>query len=264
MDIDFVAGNQVVASLGPIVGTGVRKESALCAKGCGSDLSCQISKSLESLFVVLVPKIDDSVGSGSRKGPELLVKGNGIDGKDVVLLTMALEGEGILAVGFGNVMNSHASFDTPHGKAGTIVETGHASRLVPKRRFLAMNFAGLTRDIVGENVSSGSGYHEQIVADVHGVDTFGHVDHSGRIGTAAVPEFQFAVPSATDNHASGFEVADRFDGGIVCANLLREIVGNLLAQLPHANSLVATSGKDRVAFGIEARIENGHIVFVVD
>lgn len=48
------------------------------------------------------------------------------------------------------------------------------------------------------------------------------------------------------------------------SNLLGDVVGRALAQLPHPYGLVGSDGEDGAAVGGEAGVEHGRVVFVID
>ena len=66
VDVDFVARLDVHTALAPVVARGIRKHVTLGIEGRTGDGSLRLSKTLESLLVVLVPEIDNSVLEGKE------------------------------------------------------------------------------------------------------------------------------------------------------------------------------------------------------
>ena len=66
VNVDFVARLDVHTALAPVVARGIRKHVTLGIEGRTGDGSLRLSKTLESLLVVLVPEIDNSVLEGKE------------------------------------------------------------------------------------------------------------------------------------------------------------------------------------------------------
>ena len=85
MNKNFIPRLHIGRSLTPIITTRIGKQIALCIKIGSRNGPLNRAKAFESLFVVLVPKVNDTVRTAGSKGTELFVKTNGIDGKDMAL-----------------------------------------------------------------------------------------------------------------------------------------------------------------------------------
>jgi hypothetical protein len=164
----------MLAAPTPIVTRSVRKEIALRIECRTRDRPLNGGESLETLFVVLVPKANDPIAPHSRKGPVLILKGQTIDCIGIVVLSMALESEMVLIGYLLDVLDPNASFDAPDGISGLIGKRRDASCLKFERRFLSGMFLWLsTANIVRDNVSTGRGHYHEIPSDVQIVDAFG-------------------------------------------------------------------------------------------
>ena len=249
--------------LGPVVRAGVGKHVALGIEGGTRYLPIDGRKSLETLFVVLVPKVDHPVPTDGGKGP-VRVERDGVDAVHVLLLAVTFEGEGILAGDLLEVVDTDTSLDAADGEARHVGKGRDATRLEFERTFLPRMLPRRAGYVVGDNVPSGRGHHHEIAAHVEGVAPFGQFQSHGGVGAAPVPEFELLVPPPADDHVAGGEISDVADGSVVGANLLRHAVGGLLAELPHTDGLVGAAGEDGVAVVREGRAQSRGLVLVID
>ena len=256
-------GRPELAALGPVVRAGIGKDVALGIEGGARYLPVDGRKSLETLLVVLVPKVDHPVPTDGGKGP-VRMEGDGVDAVHVLLLAVTLEDEGILAGDLLQVVDAHPSLDAADGEARHVGKGRDAPRLKFQRTFLPAVLPRRARHIVRNNVSSGRGHHHEIAAHVQSVAPLGQFQCHGGVGAAPVPEFELLVPPAAHDHVAGGKISDVPHGGVVGANLLRHAVGGLLAELPHADGLVGAAGEDGVAVGREGRAQSRGLVFVID
>eukprot|EP00562_Extubocellulus_spinifer_P035561 CAMPEP_0178694990 /NCGR_PEP_ID=MMETSP0699-20121125/8587_1 /TAXON_ID=265572 /ORGANISM="Extubocellulus spinifer, Strain CCMP396" /LENGTH=161 /DNA_ID=CAMNT_0020340599 /DNA_START=1999 /DNA_END=2484 /DNA_ORIENTATION=- len=144
-------------ALAPIIAAGVGKHVALSIEGCAGDGPIDRRETLESLLVVLIPEVDDTIaadGGERSKG----VEGDLIDAENVGILTMALEGEGILAGNLLQVVDADPSLDAANGEAGHVGEGRDASRLELERTFLPAVLGGLALNVVRYDMPAGRGH----------------------------------------------------------------------------------------------------------
>lgn len=86
---------------------------------------------------------------------------------------------------------------------------------------------------------------------------------TGGVGSAGIPELELAVPPARHNQIGRLEESYGLDGGIVDADLLRDVVAGRLAELPHPDGIVDSARKHGRPVRREARGEDGGLVLVV-
>ena len=211
-------------------------------------------ETLQALFVVLVPEIYNSIASNCRKGSVTLVETNAIDGIDIVILPMTLECKRFLPVHFGHIVNSHPPLDASHGIARRIRESGDASTLEFQRTFLPLMLLRLSLDIVRYNMPPSCGDHHQTIPHIQIVTFFGKLERPDGVGLPCIPKFKHFVPPSGNYQIGRGEEGYGFDGLIVRTNLLRDVVGGTLTQLPHPHGLICPDGEDGAAIGGEARV----------
>mmetsp|Transcript_23606 Transcript_23606/g.67961 ORF Transcript_23606/g.67961 Transcript_23606/m.67961 type:complete len:279 (+) Transcript_23606:475-1311(+) len=192
------------------------------------------------------------------------MEANVIDAVHVLLLPVALEGEGFFAGDLLEVVDADPPLDAADGEPRHVGEGGDAARLEFERTFLPRMLPRRARHVVGNDVPPGRGHDHEVLPNVEGVAPLRQLEGHGGGGAAAVPEFELLVPPPADDHVAGGEEADAPDRGVVGADLLRHSVGRLLAELPHPDGLVGTAGDDGVAVGREGRAEGRGLTLVVD
>mmetsp|Transcript_24148 Transcript_24148/g.43623 ORF Transcript_24148/g.43623 Transcript_24148/m.43623 type:complete len:334 (+) Transcript_24148:85-1086(+) len=244
MYVNFIGCSRRVmgAPLAPGVTAGIGKHISLGVEVGAADGAVGLRKSLETLFVVLVPEINDTVRSNRGKGPKLM-KGNGIDAKDIVFLAMAFEGKRVLSSHLLEVVHTHPSFDGTDTESRHIGKCGNASGLEFEGGFLSRVFAGLSLDVVGNNVSSGAGHHQERLLHVQIVTSFGQLNFHGRCGLSGVPKLEHIVPPSRHDHIGRRQIPHALDGTIVRPNLLRYPIRRLLSKRPHAHRLIRSPRK---------------------
>jgi hypothetical protein len=89
---------------------------------------------------------------------------------------MAFEGKGVFSRDFREVMDPDAPFNATNGESRRVREASDAASLKLERGLLPDVFSRLSGTVVGQHVSPGGPDHEQVVANVHGVDALGKVD----------------------------------------------------------------------------------------
>ena len=264
-DLVLRIGRPELAALAPIVRAGVRKHVALRVERGAGDRPVDGREALEALLVVLVPEVHHPVAADRGEG-SVRVEANVVDAVHVLLLPVALEGEGFLPGRYVllEVVDPDTALDAADGEACHVREGRDASRLIFERALLPVHLPRRTRHVVGDDLPSGRGDDQDVLPHVEGVAPLGQVEGHGDGRAAPVPEFQLAVPPPADDHVGGGEVADAPDRGVVGADLLRHAVGRLLAELPHPDGLVGPAGEDGVAVGREGRAEGRGLPLVVD
>lgn len=251
------------APLTPIVTARISEQAPLRIEAGTADNSIYAGESLQPLLIVLVPEVHDAIPPDRGERPVPLVKAYAIHGVNVVILSMTLESERLLPVDFGHVVNCHPPLDASHGVSRSVRKGGYAPALELERTINPLVFLRLSLDVVRDDVSSSGGNDHQIVPHVDIVTSFGELQHPDWIWLTRVPEFKHLIPPARYDQVGRGEEGDRLDGLIVRADLLGDVVGGALPQLPHAHGLVGPDGEDGAAVGGEAGVENWGVVFVV-
>lgn len=175
-------------SLAPIVAACVREEISLCVETSAGNRSMDIIEPLESLLVAMIPKRYTAITTDSSKCAKGVIETNGVDTVHCSVLSMTLEGKRVSSWYFLKVMNTHATFDTSNGKAGTIGKARNASGLILERRFTSGVFTWFRRDIVSNNVSSGRSDDHEIIAHIHVIDAIWQFQNTHRIGLSGIPK----------------------------------------------------------------------------
>ena len=155
-----------LASLAPVIAGRVGKQIPLCIESGTRNWTLDGIESLETLFVVLIPKVYHPVCSHRGECSELSMEGNSIDTKYIRFLSMTFKGETVFAGHLLQVMDSHTALNATHRKTSTIGETGNTPTLVFERRFLTSVFARLSRYIVRNDVPAGRGDDHEIPVHV--------------------------------------------------------------------------------------------------
>ena len=251
-------------SLTPIITTPIRKYIPLRIETGTADTPINRRKTLQPLLIVLIPEIHNAIPSHSGKRPIPLMKTHAIDGIHIAILSMALERKGILPVHFGHVLNPHPPLNASHGVARTIRKGGNAPTLKLELTFLPLVFLRLPLDIVRYNMPPRGGHDHQTIPHVQIVTSFGELQRSHGVGLSSIPKFEQFVPSSGNDEVGRGEEGYGFDGRVVGADLLGDVVGGRLTQLPHAHGFVGSYGEDGVAVGGEAGVEYGRVIFMVD
>ena len=251
------------APLTPIVTARISEQAPLRIEAGTADGSIDAGEPLQPLFIVLVPEVHDAVPTDRGESPMPLVKAYAIHGVNVVILSMTLESERLLSVNFGHVVDSNPPLDASHGVSRGVRKGGDAPALELERTINPLVFLRLSLDVVRYDVSSSGGNDHQVVPHVQIVTPFGELQHPDRVGLTRVPEFEHLIPPARYDQVGRGEKGDRLDGLIVRADLLGDVIGGALPQLPHAHGLVGSDGEDGAAVGGEAGVKNWGVIFVV-
>jgi len=115
-------------------------------------------ETLEPLFIVLIPEIDDSVASNRSESSELRMEGDVIDGVDAVFYTMAFKGKRFPSSYLLNVVDADAAFDAADGEARHVGEGGYAAGLKLEGGFFAAVFSRGGLDVVADDVTASACY----------------------------------------------------------------------------------------------------------
>lgn len=134
---------------------------------------------------------------------------------------IAWEGEDVRRILILHVLNGASTLDRANSKTLRVVEAAHHAGL-PFERALhrLVELAGILQvDDVDVTISGSD--HEQVVAHIHGIDTFLSLHSSGRVRGAEVPVLDLLVPTTCHRHggAVGLEVANTLNGHIVSGDL---------------------------------------------
>ena len=257
------SGGVMRAPLTPIVTARISEQAPLRVEAGAADGSIDAGEPLQPLLIVLVPEVHDAIPPDRGEGPIPLVKAYAIHGVNVVVLSMTLESERLLPMNFGHVVNCHPPLDASHGVSRSVRKGGDAPALELERTINPLVFLRLSLDVVRYDVSPSGGNDHQIVPHVDIVTSFRELQHPDGVGLTCVPEFEHLIPPARYDQVGRGEEGDRLDGLIVRADLLGDVVGGALPQLPHAHGLVGPDGEDGAAVGGEAAVQNWGVVFVV-
>lgn len=129
MDVYLIccSGCIIGAAFAPVITTGIGEHVALGIEVGARYGSIDGGESLETLLVIFVPKADDAVSSvGGKRAVGM--EGDAVDGVDLVVFAVALEGEGIFASYPLNVMNADTALNASHGKPSCVWKAAPACR----------------------------------------------------------------------------------------------------------------------------------------
>jgi hypothetical protein len=80
-------------ALGPIVAQRIGKIVPVPIEGCARDGRPEAGRGLEPLLAILVPKVDEPIGSGRGEGPVDGVEADGVNRISVASFSVALKGK---------------------------------------------------------------------------------------------------------------------------------------------------------------------------
>lgn len=239
-DLVGVLGVVALVALAPVVADGVGEDAARGIEGRGHDAAADGRVALEAVLGVLVPEVEGAVATGRGEGAVLRVERDVVDAVDVgnvalwrVAVTLEAEvGGGVLLL---DVLDRAAPLDTTHREARSVAKAAYHARL-PLERALErlVEFQGVL-EVDDVDVSVGRADDEEVVADVHRVDSLLGGDGADRCALSEIPVLDRLIPAAGHQHGAirlwRLEELSALDGCIVGGDLLRLKIAAEVAKL---------------------------------
>lgn len=173
--------------------------------------------------------MESAVAAGSTEGAVLWMEGDIVDRVDIgdVALrrvTVTLEGEIAGSVLFFDVLNCAAAFNGTNGKSRCIRKTAHDAGLPLERALQGLVELEGIGEVDDVDVAVCGADDEQVVANIHSVDTFLRSDGANGRRASGIPVLDRLIPRTCHNHGAvglrGLEKASALDGLVVNGNLL--------------------------------------------
>lgn len=187
--------------LTPVVADGVRKNISVSVERSARDGSAHRRVSLQTVLGVLVPEVEGAVATRRAERTVDRVEGDGVDGVDVAdiavvrwRLTVALETEVRAGVLVLDVLNGAATFDTAHGKARRVGEAADYPRLPLQGGLHSLVELGGVVEVDDVDVSVSCTDDQELVLDVHRVDTLLAFHSGDRSRLSEIPILDSLVP----------------------------------------------------------------------
>eukprot|EP00327_Prymnesium_parvum_P045736 CAMPEP_0205865414 /NCGR_PEP_ID=MMETSP1083-20121108/7874_1 /ASSEMBLY_ACC=CAM_ASM_000430 /TAXON_ID=97485 /ORGANISM="Prymnesium parvum, Strain Texoma1" /LENGTH=234 /DNA_ID=CAMNT_0053227351 /DNA_START=252 /DNA_END=954 /DNA_ORIENTATION=+ len=172
----------VLGALGPVVRHCVREDGAVAVERADGDGHRRLVERLEPLPRVLVPEVVRAVGAGGGERAEGGVEGDAVDGVDVLVLAVALEGEVLGAVVLVDVVDGDAPFDRADAVALLVGEASHTAALVLEGRGDGAVDGRGVGQVDDDHPAVGDAHDEQRVAHVHAVRALGLLEDAEGLG----------------------------------------------------------------------------------
>lgn len=257
----------------PVVADRVGEDATGAIECRGRYGSADLRVPLESVLGVLVPEMEGAVGAGCAESPVHRVEGDGVDAEHVRhvtrrrwCLSMTFEGKvgakalqervrllgGWAEVGKGvespavfllDVLDCATAFDTADCEARPVAEAADHACL-PFQRALHgfVEFGGFV-EVDDVDVAVRSCHHQQLVYDIHTVDSFLTVDRGHWRSLAQVPILNCLVPGARHEYwgrlARYFNEADAADGLVVRCDLRAYALAR--AEVEHSRCFICSA-----------------------
>lgn len=204
---------------------------------------------------ILIPEVEGTVATRSAERTVDRVEGDGVDGVDVAdiavvrwRLTVALETEVRAGVLVLDVLNGAATFDTAHGKARRVGEAADYPRLPLQGGLHSLVELGGVVEVDDVDVSVSCTDDQELVLDVHRVDTLLAFHSGDRSRLSEIPILDSLIPrtgnkerlrciSGVGNHLAAS------DRRVVCGDLDRG--SSIRGEIEHTSSLVS-AGSDNL------------------
>jgi len=241
------------ATLAPIVAAGIGKNVTLRAERRAQDGAIDGGETLESLLVVLIPDVDNTITANSSKDrPFGGMEGDMVYTKDVFPNTMALEIKGLFFTGFAKGMNCTTAFNTTDEVALGIGKGGNAPKGLAENIIgnsaLYLTGLGTSLDVVRDDMTLSSCNNQQATLDIERVAPFGQIKHGSWLRRTCIPELDRFVPTTTNGKVGYGGKSNMAYWSVMITNLLGNAVGwQPLSQLVHTNGVVCTATNHRVS-----------------
>lgn len=192
-------------ALAPVIADSVGEDTAGLVESSRGDGTADGRVALQTVLCILVPEMESAVTTGSAEGAVNGVERDGVDGVDVADVavgrrgfTVTLEREIGRLVLLLDVVNGTAALDTTNGITRGVAKAADYPRLPFERGLIGLVDLGRVVEIDHVNVAISSTNDQQLVFDIHAIDTFLTLQRCNRLLLTQVPILDGLVPGAGD------------------------------------------------------------------
>lgn len=194
-----------LVTLAPVVADGVGEYAARVVEGSGHDAAAHGRVALEAMLGVLVPEMERAVAAGGRERAVLGVEGDivyAVDVGNVALrgVAVALETEVGGRILLLDVLDGATALDGADREARGIGEAADHARLPLERTLNRLVELERILQVHDVNVAVCGADDEEVVADVHRVDSLLRGDGANGRALSEIPIFDRLIPTARDQH----------------------------------------------------------------